>query len=71
LYGDGEARRLAHIDFFLEISVEEGRLDIHMMDTPPFLSRKHEKDSYRLHARNRSEGVVVVDPLLLDESARN
>jgi hypothetical protein len=45
LYGDGEARRLAHIDFFLEISVEEGGLDIHMMDTPPFLSRKRE-DSY-------------------------
>jgi hypothetical protein len=42
-----------------------------MMDTPPFLSRKREEDSYRLHARNRSEGVVVVDPLLLDESTRN
>jgi hypothetical protein len=71
LYGDGEVRWLAHIDFFLEVSVEEGGLDIHMVDTPPFLSHKREEDSYRLHACNRSEGIIIVDSLSLEKTMRN
>ena len=72
LYDNGEAWRLAHIDFFLEVDVErKADFDIHMVATPSFLSCKRKEDLDRLHAHNRSEGVVVVDPLLLDETARN
>jgi hypothetical protein len=28
------ARRLLHVDFFLQISMQEGRFNIHLMDLP-------------------------------------
>ena len=43
--GDGVARWLAHVHLLLEVTVEEGELDIHVVDPPPLLSRQQEKDT--------------------------
>jgi hypothetical protein len=67
--GNGEARWLAHIHLLLEVAVEEGGLDVHVVNTPPFLSRQRKEDLDRLHACHSGEGIVIVDPVLLDKAA--
>jgi len=68
--GDGESRRLPHVDFLLQIAIEEGRLHVHVVDRPPFLSCQRE-DPDRLHARHWRKRVIIFDPLLLNEPARH
>ena len=70
LAGDDEARRLTNADFLLQVTVEEGGLDVHVMDKPTLLCRQR-KDTDGLLARDEREGVVVVDPLLLNEPTRH
>ena len=67
--GDGVARWLAHVDLLLEVAVVEGGLHAHVVALPPLFSHQREKDTDRFHARHGAEGVVVVDPILLDEAA--
>ena len=71
LAGDDESRRLVDVDLLLQVSVEEGGLDIHVVHTPSFLGRQREEETNRLHSRNGREGVVKVDSLLLNEAARH
>ena len=40
--GDGEAGRLLHVHLLLEVAVEEGGFDIHVVDALAFLSRQRE-----------------------------
>jgi hypothetical protein len=61
---------LTHVDFLFEVAVKESRLDVHVVEAPHFL-RHQRKDTDRYHARHRSERIVVVDPHLLDKTARN
>jgi hypothetical protein len=41
------------------------------MDAPPLLGSEHEENADGLDASHRHERVVVVDPLLLDETVHN
>jgi len=34
----------AHVDLLLEVTVEEGRLHIHVVDLPPLLSHQRKED---------------------------
>jgi hypothetical protein len=43
--GDGETRWLAYVHLLLEVTVEKGGLDVHVVDLPPLLSRQQEEDT--------------------------
>ena len=66
---DNKTRRLSDVDLLLEVAIEEGGLDIHVMDMPAITSRKCKQDSSKLHPSNGRKGVIEVDSLLLEESA--
>jgi hypothetical protein len=70
LTGDDEVGRLSDIHL-LQVTVEQRRLDVHVVDVPPLLGSEREKDADGLNASHRSERVIVVDALLLDEPAHD
>jgi hypothetical protein len=71
LPGNGEAGRLPDIHLFLQVTIEERRLNIHVVDTPPLLGSERKKDADGLDASHRRERVIVVDPFLLAETTRD
>ena len=42
-FGDNKTRWLAHVHLLLEVAIQEGKLDIHVVDLPHFLSRQREE----------------------------
>jgi hypothetical protein len=66
---DDEAEGLPHIHLLLEVAVEESGLDIQVMDTSPLLGSEREENADGLNASHGRECVIIVDPLLLDETA--
>ena len=66
-----EAYWLLHIYLFLQLAVEEGRLDIHVMDVPPRTCGQGQQESHGLESSHRSEYLVVVDPVLLYVALRH
>ena len=71
LAGDDESWRLVDVDLLLQVTVDEGRLDVHVVGAPALLSCQHEKEMHGLHPCNRCEIIVEVDSLLLHEPACN
>jgi hypothetical protein len=43
LAGDDESWRLVDVDLFLQVTVEEGGLDVHVVHTPSLLGRQREE----------------------------
>jgi hypothetical protein len=68
LIGDDKSRRLAGVRFLLQIPIEKRRFHVHVVDLPPFLSCKRKEEAHGLHASDRSEDLIVVDPLLLQKA---
>jgi hypothetical protein len=66
LVEDDESLQLVDIDLFLQVTIEEGRLDVHVVHMPSLLGHQCEETN-GLHPHDRCEGVVEVDSLLLDE----
>ena len=60
-----EALWLLHVDLLLEVSVEVGGLDVHVVELPVVVSHEGEEKSKGGVADDWSEGLVVVDALLL------
>jgi hypothetical protein len=68
LVGDGESRRLVHVDLLLQVTVKERQLDVHVVNTPTLLGSQR-KESHGLHPCHGSEGIVEVDFLPLQETS--
>jgi hypothetical protein len=51
------------------IIIEEGGLDVHVVDAPPLMCSKCDKDADGLNTSHGCERVVIVDPLLLEKGA--
>ena len=56
---------LLNVHFFLEDSIQEGRLHIHLMNSPFVLSCKREYQSYGLQATDRSKHLIIINPNIL------
>ena len=68
LAGDDESRRLLHVHFLSELSVEERRLHVQMMDLPAPRRRQRQQQAHGLHARHQRKDFLEVDALALHES---
>ena len=55
----------------LQVTIEEGGLDVHVMHMPTLLGRQREEETNGLHQCDGREGVVEVDSLLLNEPTRH
>jgi hypothetical protein len=60
-----EARRLLTIDLLVKIAVEEGILDVELMNRPGSRDGDAEDDADRGGLDDGAEGLVEVDPRLL------
>jgi hypothetical protein len=58
-------------DLLLQVTIEEGGLDVHVVHTPSLLGYQRKEETNRLHPHDGHEGIVKVDSLLLDEPARH
>jgi hypothetical protein len=69
--GVHEPRRLTAVDGLGEGTVQEGVLDVELVNWPGASEgqREHHADSGRLH--NRAEGLIVVDSRALSEAPKN
>jgi hypothetical protein len=68
---DDEARWLPNINFLHQITIEKGRLHIHVMD-PPSLVRCHcQNQANWFHSRNKSKNLIEIDPLPLHVAFRD
>jgi hypothetical protein len=65
------ARRLFHVDFFLQISMQEGGFNIHMMDLPFMGGNKGTKKVDGSHFGYRGKGLIIVNSLNLGKSFGN
>jgi hypothetical protein len=71
LVGDDESGRLVDVDLLLQVTVEEGGLDVHVVHTPSLLGCQREEETNGLHPCDGRECVVEVDSLLLDKPTTN
>lgn len=53
-------------DLFLQLAIQEGGLDIHMMEGPSFTCSMGKQQPDRFQASYRGKHLVEVDPLPLD-----
>src|SRR5579859_3170656 len=61
--------RLFNVDCFVEFTVEEGRIDVHLVDLVVFATSKESKESaYRCVLGDGCESFVVVFPPSLGET---
>src|SRR5882762_5024965 len=63
--------RLCHVDFFVEIAIEESGFDIHRMDFPILKSRDGKKEMKGFEAGNGREGFGIVNAMYLGEAFSN
>ena len=66
-----KSRRLFHIDFFMQVPMEEGRFNIHLMDFLFERGSKGKKKAVRVHFGNRGEGFSIVNSFNLWKTLRN
>src|SRR5882762_9274940 len=62
-----ETLRLRHVNFFVKITIEKGRLDIHRMDLPVFQGSESEEEVKRFKAGDRREGFIIVNTMSLSK----
>jgi hypothetical protein len=62
-----ESRWLADVYFLLQIPIQECGFHVHVVYSPPFLSRQREEEAHGLHVCNRSEDLIEINPFLLHE----
>jgi hypothetical protein len=55
------ARRLFHVYFFLQIPMQEGGFDIHLMDLPFMQGCKGKNKAYGIHFGYRGKGFIIVN----------
>ena len=63
--GVDKARWLLAVDSLLQVTVKECVLHVELMDRPGVRGGDAEDDTYRHRFDNRTEGLVVVDAMLL------
>jgi len=68
LAGDDESRRLLHVHFLGELSVEERRLHVQVMDLAAPPGRQSQQQAHVLHARHQRKDFLKVDAFALHES---
>ena len=56
-----EANGLFHVDFFMQVPMQEGRFNIHLMDFPFERGSKGKNKADRVHFGNWREGFSVVN----------
>ena len=66
---DGKPWRLPDEDRFHQLTVEEGRFYVQVMDTLVLRSCQSQQQSDRLHARYRRKDFLEVDALALDKAS--
>jgi hypothetical protein len=49
------------VDFFLELAVQERRLDVHVMNAPAEVSSYGEHQSHRLQSGNQGEHLFKIN----------
>jgi hypothetical protein len=55
------AMRLFHVDFFLQINVQEGRFNIHLMDLPFMRGNKGKNKIDGINFGYRGKGFIIVN----------
>ena len=56
-----EARRLFYVDLFMQVPIQEGGFDIHLMDLPFIICSKVKNKAYGVHFGNRVKGFGIVN----------
>ena len=69
--GVDEARRLLTLDLLVKIAMEEGILDVELVERPGARYREAEDDADRGRLDDGAECLVKVDPRLLREAANH
>ena len=57
--------RLFHVNFFMQVSMQEGGFDIHLMDFPFIGCSKGKNKANGVHFGNRGKGFGIVNALNL------
>ena len=65
------ARGWLHVHFFLEVSIEESILHIHLIKRPTTNSNHNNQTSNRCKANNRSKCFLIVNAILLSKAPGN
>ena len=65
---DGETQRLPDEDHLRQLTIEEGRFYVQVMDAPVLRCWQSQQQSDRLHARYRRKDFLEVDALALDKA---
>ena len=55
------ARRLFHVDFFLQISMQEGGFNVHMMDLPFMWGNKGKNKLNGIHSSYKGKGFIIIN----------
>ena len=71
LFLDVETWRLPDEDRFLQLTVEEGRFNVQVMDASVLCCCQSQKQSDRLHARYQRKDFLEVDALTLHKALGN
>lgn len=58
--------RLYHVDVFIQLTIEECRLDNHLVNEKVVLGCQTKHDPNRSELGNRCEGLVVVDAVFCE-----
>ena len=65
------AKRLFYVYLFLQISVQEGRFNIHLMDLPFMRGSKGKNKADGVHIGYRGKGFIIVNSFNLGKSFGN
>jgi hypothetical protein len=65
------SKRLFHADFFLQISMQEGGINIHLMDLPFMCGSKGKNKVDGIHFGYRGKGFIIVNSFNLGKSFGN
>jgi hypothetical protein len=63
-----KAKQLLHEDHLLDLTIEEGRLHVHVVDHPREMSGDAQQEPHELQPHHRREHLLKVDALFLDVS---
>ena len=66
---DSEPWRLPDEDRFRQLTVEEGRFNVQVMDVPVLCCRQSKSQTDRLHARYWCKDLLEIDALALDKAS--
>lgn len=66
-----EARRLSHINFFLQLTIEKCTLNVHLVKFPSKLSCNGKKKTNCAHLGSRSKSLLVVNTIPLCKTPSN